>query len=75
MAGLALRAAPQSSGARSPLLIGVLLWPNPENPKNGTRDKMLLKVECVVDSGMHAEEALGRAPSSWRLVWAESAMG
>ena len=25
------------------------------------RDKMPLKVECVVDSGMHAEESLGGA--------------
>src|ERR1700740_253180 len=32
-----------------------------EDPQRRSRDEMALKVEGVVDRGMHAEEALGRA--------------
>jgi hypothetical protein len=30
-----------------------------EDPERRSRDEMALKVEVIVDGGMHAEEALG----------------
>jgi hypothetical protein len=32
---------------------------SPEDPERGSRHEMALKVEVVVDGGMHAEQALG----------------
>src|SRR6202140_4732452 len=32
-----------------------------EGPQRGPGDEVALKIECVVDGGMHAQKALGRA--------------
>jgi hypothetical protein len=47
-----------------------------EDPQRGPGDEVSLKIECVVDGGVHIEEALGRASrlilrSRRRTTWCE----
>jgi len=50
-AGCAITVPRPHSAIRSP--------PRPEDPQRRSRDKVALKVEGIVNGGMHAEEALG----------------